>query len=55
MRDSCPLQLEPCRKGCGKEVAVCSKEEHEEQECSERLVTCECGVEHTFSKTEDHR
>lgn len=55
MRDSCPLQLEPCRKGCGMQVAVCSREEHEAEECSERLVTCECGVEHPFSKTEDHR
>ncbi|CAN0100611.1 unnamed protein product, partial [Ectocarpus sp. 13 AM-2016] len=55
LRDSCPLQLEPCRRGCGEQVAVCSREQHEEAECSERLVKCECGMEHPFSKTEDHR
>lgn len=55
VRDSCPLQLELCRKGCGKQVAVCSKEEHEAHDCSERMVTCECGMEHAFSSKEDHR
>ncbi|CAM9420486.1 unnamed protein product [Ectocarpus fasciculatus] len=55
LRDSCPLQLEPCRRGCGEQVAVCSREQHEAAECSERLVKCECGMEHPFSKTEDHR
>ena len=55
MRDRCPLQLEPCQRGCGELVAVCSREKHEAEECSERLVKCECGAEHPFSKTEDHR
>ncbi|CAN0323977.1 unnamed protein product, partial [Hapterophycus canaliculatus] len=55
VRDSCPLQLGPCRRGCGKQVATCSRDEHEARECSERLVTCDCGMEHAFSETEDHR
>ncbi|CAN0388469.1 unnamed protein product, partial [Laminaria digitata] len=54
-RDSCPLHIGPCRKGCGLEVAVCSREQHEEKVCSERVVTCECGTDHVLSKTEDHR
>lgn len=55
MRDGCPLHAGPCRKGCGVEVAVCSREQHEETVCAERVVTCECGTEHAVSKTEDHR
>lgn len=34
---------------------MCSREQHEETVCSERVVTCECGAEHAISKTEDHR
>lgn len=54
-RDTCPLQVGPCVKGCGAAVAVCSRERHEKSECAQRLVKCECGTEHAFSKTEDHR
>lgn len=55
LRDSCPLQMEPCRMGCGVMVAACSRREHEESTCLERIVTCECGTKHAVSKTEDHR
>lgn len=53
--NDCPLHVEECRMGCGEQVAASAREVHEASDCAERMVQCECGTEHTFSKTEDHR
>lgn len=55
LTNQCPLHREPCRKGCGEEVAASSRETHEGSECVERIVRCECGTDHRYSRTEDHR
>lgn len=55
VRTSCPLSMAPCRANCGMHVAAIAQQDHEERDCPERMVTCQCGAKHAFSKTEEHK